>query len=125
MDKKPFGVHLMIDANNCVGKISSREHIQKFIDVLVDALGMKKKGETVFEWFEYNEYNIERDIVGWSVVQVISLSSITIHINEISKTVYFDLFTCGELNELKVSILFSDYFLPQSMKKKLLVRDAK
>ena len=124
MDKKPFGVHLMIDANNCVGKISSREHIQKFIDVLVDTLGMKKKGETVFEWFDYNEYNIERDIVGWSV-QVISLSSITIHINEISKTIYFDLFTCGELDELKVSILFSDYFQPKTMKKRSLVRDAK
>ena len=52
MDKKPFGVHLMIDANNCNGKISSREHIQKFIDILVETLGMKKKGETVFEWFE-------------------------------------------------------------------------
>lgn len=125
MDKKPFGVHLMIDANNCNGDITNRNHIQKFIDVLVEALGMKKKGETVFEWFDYNEYNIERDIVGWSVVQVISLSSITIHINEISKTVYFDLFTCGELDELKVSILFSDYFQPKTMKKRILVRDAK
>ena len=125
MDKKPFGVHLMIDANNCNGNITNRNHIQNFIDVLVEALGMKKKGETVFEWFDYNEYNIERDIVGWSVVQIISLSSITIHINEISKTVYFDLFTCGELDELKVSILFSDYFQPKAMKKRILVRDAK
>ena len=75
MDKKPFGVHLMIDANNCNGYITNRNHIQKFIDVLVEALGMNKKGETVFEWFDYNECNIERDIVEWSVTLKETLSS--------------------------------------------------
>jgi hypothetical protein len=39
----------------------------------------------LLEYFEDNEYNRERDIVGYSVVQIISLSNITNHINEISK----------------------------------------
>ena len=103
-----FGIHLMLDADECLGELKDKRHIQDFINSLVSKLGMKKKGETIFEYFEDNDYNRERDIVGWSVVQVISLSSIVIHINEISRTIYLDVFTCGDLDELMVSLHFSD-----------------
>ncbi len=124
MTSKPFGYMLMIDASGCNGNITSKEHIQKFVNNLVDLMGMKKKGDTIFEYFEDNEYNRERDIVGYSVCQIISLSNITIHINEISKTIYLDIFTCGQLDETQISILFSDYFLPKKIKKNMIIRDA-
>lgn len=123
--KKAFGIHYILDADNCKGEIKDRKHIQDFIDTLVSKLGMKKKGETVFEYFEDNDYNRERDIVGWSVVQIISLSNITIHINEISRTIYLDVFTCGELDDLTVSLLFSDFFKATKMKKQIIYRDAR
>lgn len=123
--KKPFGVHYILDADDCKGEIKDRKHIQDFIDTLVSKLGMKKQGETVFEYFEDNDYNRERDIVGWSVVQIISLSNITIHINEISRTIYLDVFTCGELDDLTVSLLFSDFFKATKMKKQIIYRDAR
>ncbi len=123
--KKPFGVHYILDADDCKGEIKDRKHIQDFIDTLISKLGMKKKGETVFEYFEDNDYNRERDIVGWSVVQIISLSNITIHINEISRTIYLDVFTCGELDDLIVSLLFSDFFKATKMKKQIIYRDAR
>ena len=105
MLKKPFGTHLILDADDCQGKINDRKHIQSFINTLVKEMGMKKVGETIFEYFEDNDYNRERDIVGWSVVQIISLSSIVIHINEISRTMYRDVFTCDHLDELMVTLL--------------------
>jgi len=110
MSKKPFGVILMIDADQCEGNITNKEHIQAFIDTLVEKMGMTKKGDTIYQYFEDNEYNRERDIVGYSVVQIISLSNITLHINEISKTIYLDVFTCGSLDDTEVSLLFSDLF---------------
>lgn len=125
MDNKPFGVELLLDANDCQGNIASKEIIQEFIDILVKELDMKKKGETHFEYFEDNEYNRERDIVGYSVVQIISLSNITIHINEISKTVYLNLFTCGKLDDTKVLFLFNNYFKPMQIKQMLCIRDAR
>jgi S-adenosylmethionine/arginine decarboxylase-like enzyme len=123
MSKKPFGRELILDMKDCLGNITSKEHIQIFIDTLISKIGMQKKGDTIFEYFEDNQYNRERDIVGYSIVQIISLSNITIHINEISKSVYFNLFTCGDLNELKVVLLVSDYFLPSKMKKQIITRD--
>ena len=125
MKDKPFGKHFIIDADDCLGELKERKHIQEFIDVLVSKLDMKKKGETVFEYFEDNDYNRERDIVGWSVVQIISLSSIVIHINEISRTMYLDVFTCGDLDELMVTLLLSEYFRPKKIKKQMITRDAR
>ena len=49
-----------------------------------------------------NDYNRIRDIVRFSVVQVISLSSITLHLNDISKTAYIDVFTCSNIDVDKV-----------------------
>jgi S-adenosylmethionine/arginine decarboxylase-like enzyme len=85
---------------------------------------MTRKGDLIIEVFEDNEFNRIRDIVGYSVVQIISLSNITIHINFISKTVYLDFFTCGELNDSKVIKLFQNYFKPEITKKIIIYRDA-
>ena len=123
--KKPFGTHLIIDADCCEGNITSKDHIQLFINHLVEEMGMKKMGDTQFIYFEDNSYNRERDIVGYSVFQCISQSSIVIHINEISKTIYLDVFTCSSLNESNVVLLFSDFFKPTKIKKQIIYRDAK
>jgi S-adenosylmethionine/arginine decarboxylase-like enzyme len=85
---------------------------------------MKRKGDLIVEIFEDNEFNRIRDIVGYSIVQIISLSNITIHINFISRTVYFDFFTCGELLDSKVIKIFQSYFKPEITKKIIIYRDA-
>jgi len=125
MSKKPFGVILMIDADQCEGNITNKEHIQAFIDTLVEKMGMTKKGDTIYQYFPDNDFNRENDLIGHSVVQIISLSNITLHINEISKTIYLDIFTCGSLDDTEVSLLFSDFFKPRKVKKQRFIRDAK
>ena len=122
---KIFGQELLLDAYNCQGFLNKKEYIQLFIDELVLKTGMKKKGKTIFEYFEDNEYNRERDIVGYSVVQIISLSNITLHINEISKSVYLNFFTCGELNDKLVVKIFKNYFHPEHFRISIVERDAK
>jgi len=120
-----FGSHLILDANNCdEEKIKDMENIENFIDALCELGNMTRKGDLIIEVFEDNEFNREKDIVGYSVVQIISLSNITIHINFISKTVYLDFFTCGELNDSKVIKLFQNYFEPEITKKIIIYRDA-
>lgn len=122
---KIFGNELLLDAYNCQKYLNKKEYIQLFIDELVLKTGMKKKGKTIFEYFEDNEYNRERDIVGYSVVQIISLSNITLHINEISKSVYLNFFTCGELNDELVVKIFKNYFDPEHFRISIVERDAK
>jgi S-adenosylmethionine/arginine decarboxylase-like enzyme len=124
MDNKPFGYILMLDAAGCSGNITSKDHIQTFVNELVKVMKMDKKGDTIFEYFEDTPFNRDNDIIGYSVVQIISLSNITIHINEISRTIYLDVFTCGNLDEILIRLLFCDYFLPKTLKSKIVVRNA-
>ncbi len=71
-----FGSHLILDANNCdEEKIKDLENINDFIAGLCELGNMKRKGDLIVEEFEDNEFNREKDIVGYSVVQIISLSN--------------------------------------------------
>jgi S-adenosylmethionine/arginine decarboxylase-like enzyme len=122
---KIFGQELLLDAYNCGGNINNKNYIQLFIDELVLKSNMNKKGETIFEYFENNEFNRERDIVGYSVIQIISLSNITLHINEISKSIYLNFFTCGNLDPLLVVDIFKKYYKPQHFRISIVERDAR
>ena len=120
-----FGKHLILDISGCDLKlIKSRENLQQFVDRLCADNGMQKVGETIFKYFEDNEFNREKDIVGFTILQIISLSSITIHICEGSLTAYIDFFTCGELHVDDVKKLVKIYFNPKRVFKKLIERDA-
>jgi len=120
-----FGKHIIIDANECnENKIKDLDNIKYFIDVLCKVGNMEKKGDLIIESFPETDFNIKNDLVGYSIVQIISLSNITLHINFISRTVYFDFFTCGRLEEKTIISLFYIYFSPKTIKKMILQRDA-
>ena len=120
-----FGKHIIIDANECnENKIKDLNNIKNFIDVLCKVGKMKKKGDIIVEFFPETKFNIKRDLVGYSIVQIISLSNITLHINFISRTIYFDFFTCGALKTELIGVLFTNYFNPKTIKKITLQRDA-
>jgi S-adenosylmethionine/arginine decarboxylase-like enzyme len=120
-----FGKHLIIDANFCCEEnIKNLEKIKAFIDDLCEVGKMEKKGDLVVEVFPENKFNIENDLVGYSICQIISLSNITLHINFISRTIYMDFFTCGALKTDLISVLFNNYFNPKTIKKIILQRDA-
>ena len=120
-----FGKHFIIDANECdEKKIKDLHNIKNFIDVLCRVGNMQKKGDLIVEFFPETKFNIKRDLVGYSIVQIISLSNITLHINFYSRTIYFDFFTCGKLKENTIMSLFYIYFSPKTIKKIMLNRDA-
>jgi S-adenosylmethionine/arginine decarboxylase-like enzyme len=120
-----FGKHIIIDAKNCNEEnIKNIDLINNFINDLCKIGNMKKKGDLIVEYFEETPFNIDNDLVGYSIVQIISLSNITLHINFISKTIYFDFFTCGELKTDIIISIFNNYFNPKTIKKIILQRDA-
>lgn len=120
-----WGKHLIIDANLCDEiNIRNIEKIKHFIDDVCELGKMEKKGELIIEEFPETKFNIENDLVGYSIVQIISLSNITLHINFISRTIYFDFFTCGALKTDLIAVLFNNYFNPKTIKKIILQRDA-
>lgn len=121
-----FGKLLIFDLKECCSvNLNDRAVLQYFIDNIIKIMDMKKVGETVFEYFEETEFNIKNDLVGYSITQIISLSSITIHICEISKSVYIDIFTCCNINDEiknKIEGLIDVVFNPSTINNKIILR---
>lgn len=124
-----FGWLSVYDLKNCKGDINNRLLLSNFLEVLVEnIMGMNIIGIPQYEYFEDNEFNRERDLIGYSITCIISLSSITIHICELSKTAYIDIFSCCELNdELDNQIfnLIKSIFEPDEIRGKIIRRGVK
>lgn len=123
-----FGFLLIFDLKNCkTNNLNNKNILQSFIDtVIIDIMKMKKIGDTIFEYFEPNEFNIKNNLVGYSISQIISMSSITMHIIEGDNNVYIDIFTCCNINDEiinNITNLITKNFKPEKINYQLINRD--
>lgn len=123
-----FGSLLIFDLKNCkTNNLNNKNILQSFIDtVIIDIMKMKKIGDTIFEYFEPNEFNIKNNLVGYSISQIISMSSITMHIIEGDNNVYIDIFTCCNINDEiinNITNLITKNFKPEKINYQLINRD--
>ena len=120
-----WGKHAIIDAAGCdYDSIRNIQHIEAFIDELIEKTNMRKWGKMHSMYLVPDNYNTINDTAGWSVVQLITTSNITIHFAETSKSMYLDFFSCKDFSNDVVVALVSKYFSPKSVKTKFLLRDA-
>ena len=124
-NKKNFGSLLIYDCKNCKGEINDKVILSSFLDNLVEDIMEMKIINKTFEWFDDNSYNRQRNLVGYSITAVISLSSITIHICSQLKTAYIDIFTCCNIDENdknNILDLIKKVFKPKLIKGKYIDR---
>lgn len=102
-----FGTLMIFDCLDVNQDLNNRYSLDGFIDEVVKRMNMKKIGKPAVEWFEDNDYNRERDLIGYSYCQIISLSSITIHCCSLSRRMYIDIFTCCKVDEVMIETIQS------------------
>lgn len=124
-----FGWLSVYDLKGCKGDFDNPIMLKNFLHVLVEnVMGMNIVGIPQFQYFEDNDFNREKDLVGYSITCIISLSSITIHICELSKTAYIDIFSCCELDESienQCLNLIKSVFEPDEVRGKIIRRGVK
>lgn len=111
-----FGSLIILDSVDVNENLNNRYELDKFIDDLVTLMNMKRIGLPAVEWFPDTQFNRERDLIGYSYSQIISLSSITIHCCSISRRMFIDLFTCCEINHIMVEqmkAILNSHFKPR------------
>jgi len=127
MGHKSFGTLLIFDCKDCSSiYFNDKNMLQYFIDTIIKIMNMKAVGNTIYEYFPSNQFNIDNDLVGYSITQIISMSSITIHICELSKRVYIDIFTCASItNEIKNNLnnLIYKIFDPSKINHQVIIRE--
>jgi S-adenosylmethionine decarboxylase len=85
----PWGMLAAIDLHGCeFGPLADPESICAFVPAVVDAIGMIAHGPLNLERFGDGE------LEGWSAMQFIETSSITIHADEFGGRCFIDIFSC-------------------------------
>jgi S-adenosylmethionine/arginine decarboxylase-like enzyme len=85
----PWGMMAVIDLHDCDrDALADPDTIRRFVPIVIEAIGMRAHGPTLLERFG------EGDLEGWSAMQFIETSSLTIHADEFSGRCYVDIFSC-------------------------------
>jgi len=88
-----WGLLAAIDLYGCdKGRLADADAIRGFVSQLVPAIGMKAHGPTLLERFGSG------DLEGWSAMQFIETSSITLHADEVGGRCFIDVFSCRDFD---------------------------
>jgi hypothetical protein len=104
----PWGWHLSIDAKGCNENVADPHFIKIFGEVLIKAVKMEKHGECQLEYFGKDH------LKGWTYSQLITTSNCCCHFCD-NGEMYFDLFSCKEIDVAIVKSLITDFFSPTTM----------
>jgi S-adenosylmethionine/arginine decarboxylase-like enzyme len=85
----PWGMLAAIDLHGCERRrIEDPDSIRAFVPAVIEAIGMRAHGPLHLERFGDGE------LEGWSAMQFIETSSITIHADEFASRCFIDVFSC-------------------------------
>jgi S-adenosylmethionine/arginine decarboxylase-like enzyme len=102
-----FGWELVLNLYGCNSdKISDKELLIDFINILCEVLDMKKFGEPIVEHFGHGR----QETSGYTIVQLIETSSLVLHLSEINNSAYLNIFSCKEYDKEIVEKFCNDYF---------------
>ncbi len=85
----PWGVLAAIDLHGCDrDRLADPGCIRRFVPAVIDAIGMRAHGALALERLGDGE------LEGWSAMQFIETSSITLHADEVFGRCFVDVFSC-------------------------------
>ena len=85
----PWGMLAAVDLHGCDReRLEDPDRIRGFVATLVDAIDMRAHGPVLLERFGDGE------LEGWSAMQFIETSSITLHADEFGARCFVDVFSC-------------------------------
>ena len=101
----PWGMLAAIDLHGCErSRLEDPDTLRRFVPSLIDAIGMRAHGPLMLDRFGDGE------LEGWSAMQFIETSSLTIHADEFSGRCYVDVFSCKTFEpELAVAIAVAHF----------------
>lgn len=103
--------------------LNSEAYLKDFIKSLLEKVDMVAWGEPLLMSLSCDD-GFPEHLSGYSVVQLIHTSSLTVHINDLTKTMYLDLFSCKSFKNEDVIEVIEHYFKPQNIRVNFLTRHA-
>jgi S-adenosylmethionine decarboxylase len=100
-----WGQLAAIDLRDCdLERLADPEVIRLFVPRLVEAVGMRAHGPLHLERFGDGE------LEGWSAMQFIETSSITLHADEVWGRCFVDIFSCRPFDVDRAALVAIEHF---------------
>ena len=101
----PWGLLAAIDLHGCDRELlADPDNIRRFVPAVIDAIGMRAHGELAIDRFGNDE------LEGWSAMQFIETSSITVHADEVFGRFFVDIFSCRPFDPYVAAAIAVEYF---------------
>jgi S-adenosylmethionine/arginine decarboxylase-like enzyme len=114
---KPWGKSISLDLYNCnLETISNPELIEKYVKQVIKEINMVAHGPCHIERFGAGS------LEGYSALQFIETSSITIHCDEPEKRAFIDIFSCKDFDVDHAEKFSKEYFGADTSRLVMLVR---
>lgn len=114
---KPWGKSVSIDLYDCEhSTVVDPEGLKRFIGELITSVGMVAHGPCYVERFG------EGELLGYSAMQFIETSSVTVHLDEVDDRAFIDVFSCKQFTPEAAAALAQKYFGTDKFKVNELVR---
>ena len=101
----PWGVLAAIDLHGCKqARLADPDTIRRFVPAVIEAIGMRAHGPLMLDRFGDGE------LEGWSALQFIETSSITVHADEVFGRCFIDVFSCRPFDADKAAEIALEHF---------------
>ena len=112
-----WGLHLVLNLRETnPDYIRDVERIKRYLIELTDLIDMKRYGEPMVERFGSG------DLEGYTAIQFVETSSITVHFAEDVNAAYIDIFSCKWYDQEKAINFSKDYFEAKEAHYEILLR---
>jgi S-adenosylmethionine/arginine decarboxylase-like enzyme len=101
----PWGMLAAIDLHGCDrARLADPDTIRRFVPAVIEAIGMRAHGPLAIERFG------DAELEGWSAMQFIETSSITVHADEVYCRCFVDVFSCRRFDPDRAAAIAARHF---------------
>ena len=101
----PWGMLAAIDLHGCDrARLADPDTIRRFVPAVIAAIGMRAHGPLAIDRFG------DAELEGWSAMQFIETSSITVHADEVWRRCFVDVFSCRRFDPEYAAAIAARHF---------------
>ncbi len=115
--EKSWGISLAINLSGCDhDRLIDAKLLEQFVAELIRVIEMEAHGPCHIDRFG------EGSLTGYSAIQFIKTSSISVHLDEVDNRAFIDIFSCKVFDSDKASQFSQDFFKAEQIKAVVLDR---
>lgn len=114
---KPWGKSIAINLHDCAHeRLTDVELLKQFVAEVIKVVDMEAHGHCHVERFG------EGELEGYSAMQFIETSSITVHLDEFGNRAFIDIFSCKDFDGRKAEAFAKAFFQAKEARSTILER---